>query len=536
MRMEMLEKTSPHKDIDATGPACQKALSETSKALKAFSFYPENHPLRRQILDSAYQAVSELANAGPIPLVVQRNGFSLADRQDPIENNPMTRALALELFARELQRLTFLPGLSLAEFSGFLSLLTVPPQKIAEEGGVAELLARNGIRCVMVNQIDISAVYTKKKVGESAEDPAEAADAREDLAVESAPAQGSMAQEAELSLEELLAAMAAEHDDEAYRKLARMLLNTALPLKKERYFDRLFKVALAMVEQSVEQGRSAAGRGVARIVVQQLCLGEMTEHLLDHLEEADFRHREGIYRILALLGDEVVDAVLKRLFAVGSKPSRKTLSIAVVRIGAPAVPALLAFLKNSNWQVVYAAVAILGEMGSRDAVKGLALAVYHPETRVRMETIRALAKIGGMEATSLLVSLLVSEDQSLALQAIAWLGHSRNQMALQPLLQLAKKRDLLGKSHPLKREAIIAIGRIGDRRALNILFRLVKKRYLLAPGRRLELKLAAIDAIAAMGGEQARSFLQAVAAGGGEAGRAAGAALEASAQRGDEHE
>jgi len=532
----MLENSTIQKDIDATGPACQKALSEASKALKALAFYPDNHPLRRQILDSAYQAMADLTNAGKISLVVQRGGFSFADRQETIDNNPMTRALAQELFARELQRLTFLPGISPAEFSGFLALLTVPPQKIVEDGGVAELLAKSGISHVMVNQIDISAVYTKKKVGESAEDPVDGADAQEERTAEVPPAQGSTARAAELGIDELLAAMSAESEDEPYRQLARMLLNKALPLKQERYFDHLFKVVMAMVEQNAEKGRSDASRGFARVVVQQLCLGEMSEHLLDHLEDAGFRQNESIYRILNLLGSEAVDVVMKRLYAAGSKPSRKPLSIAVTRIGAPALPSLLALLKDGRWQVVYTAVVILGEMGNRDAVKGLALTVYHPENRVRMETIRSLAKIGGMEATSLLVSLFADEDPAIAVQSITWLGRSRNQTALKQLLQLVKKRDLLLKSHAVKKEALVAIGRIGDRRALGFLCKMVRKRYWMAPGRGLELKLAAIDSIALLGGEHARAFLKTTAAGGGELGRAAAAALDSLAQRGEEHE
>lgn len=532
----MPENSTPHFDVDAAGPACVKALSETSKALKAFSFYPENHPLRRQILEVAYQAVVGLTSIGRVSLVVQRGGFSFADRQDAIGNNPMTRALAQELFTRELQRLNFFPGISLAEFSSFLSLLTVPPQKIAEDGGFAKLLSRSGIRNVTVDLIDISAVYTKKRVGESADDPADGADAQQEVPTESAPVQGSAARADELSIEEILAAMSADSDDETYRRLARMLLDKTLPLKQQGSYDRLFPVALAMVGHNAEKDRSSTSRGLARAVLLQVCLGEMTEHLLDHLEDAGFRHKDHVYRILTLLGAEVVDAVTARLFAAGSKPSRKTLMVATVRIGAPALPSLLGFLKDGRWQVVHTAAAILGEIGSRDAVKGLSLALSHPEARVRMETVRVLAKIGGMEATSRLLSLLEDEDQAIAVQAITWLGRSRSHTALQPLSGLVNKPDLFGKSHLLKKEALIAIGRIGDRQSLNLLYKVVKKRSWIAPGRRMELKLAAIDAIAALGGEQARGFLRAVAAKGGELGSAAEAALQRSVQRSDEHE
>jgi hypothetical protein len=48
----------------------------------------------------------------------------------------------------------------------------------------------------------------------------------------------------------------------------------------------------------------------------------------------------------------------------------------------------------------------------------------------------------------------------------------------------------------------------------------------------MELKLAALAAIAAVGGEPARNFLRSVAGKGGQLGRAAGAGLEALAKKG----
>lgn len=522
-------------DGDVIGPACQKALAETSKALKAFAFYPDNHPLRQQILNSAYQAVTSLTRTGRVSLVIQRGGFSLADRQDAIENNPVTKALARELFTRELQRLTFLPEISPADFSGFLSILAVAPQKIAAEGGVAGMLAKNGIGTVMVNQIDVTAVYTKKTVGQP--EDAAAADGAEvaaEPAPDAAPAQASVSQQAaELSIEELVAAMAAETDDEAYRQLARMLLQKALPLRLERNFDRLHTVLMRMAEQQADPGKSPACCGSALLVLQQLILGEMAEHLLDHLEDPDFPRKGDICGVFKLAGAEVVDAVIRRLVATGSRSSRKALGIAVVRIGVPAQPQLLALLKDGRVQVVQMAAALLGELGSRDAVKGLVLTAHHPDNRVRMESIRSLARIGGMEASSVLLSLVAEGDEASAVQAITWLGNCRNQAALQPLLQLVARRDLLGKMQALKKEALGAIGRIGDRGALPCLFKLVRKRHLIAPARRLELKLTAIEAIAALGGDQARAFLKEIAAGGNDLARAAGAALESLAQRGE---
>jgi len=528
---------APVEDSAETASICQKALSETCKALKAFSFYPENHPLREQLLRAAYHAVANLTKAGRVSLIVQRNGFAFADRQGALDNTPMTKALAQELFARELQRLTFLPELSLLEFSGFLSLLAMVPQKISDAGGMAGMLTRNDIRNIIVNQIDITAVYTKKNVGEAADEVANGTDVKEDQEPDTVQSKGSLSEEPrELSLEELLATMSEETDDVRYGQLARILLAKGRSLKQEGDFDRLYTILVEMVQQNADPTKSAARRECAHTVLQQLSLGETTEHLLNHLEDEDFAQEEMVYLILNLLGAEVVDAVIRRLIAVGSKFSRKSLMTALVRIGPPAQPSLITLLKDGRWQVVHSAVAVLGEMGNRDAVKALALTASHLENRVRLGSIRSLARIGGMEATAVLTGLLRDDNQAIAIQAITWLGNSRNQMALQPLLQLVMKRDIMGKSHTVKKEALVAIGRIGDRRALAPLFRLLQRRYWIAPGRWDELKLLAIEAIANLGGESAQVFLESVSARNDSLGPAACAALASMAQRNAEHE
>ena len=527
----------PLREGGKTAPACKMALAVTYKALKAFTFYPEDHPLRERILLGAYQALAHLAKDGMVSLVVHRGGFSFADKHAPIETTPMTKALAEELFAREIQRLIVLPELSLTEFTGFLSLLALDPPRIIAGGGLAALLKQHGIVAIALDEIDISAVFTRKKAELADEEAvAQAAGAQTESGQEGAPAEAENLQDqlGQLSIRELLALLSGDGDEHRYRQLARLLLAKALPLKLEKNFDQLFAVVDALARQCSDPARSAASREQALAVLQQLALGEMVEHLLDHLDDADFVQKEPVFLILKAVGGEVVDPVVRRLIAAGLKASRKTLMAALLRIGPAAEAALLGLLQDGRWQVVLAAIAILAEMGSRDAVRELAMTAYHSDNRVRMESIRALARIGGMEASTALIELLHDPNQAIGIHAITWIGNSRNQRALQPLLQLVQKRDLLGKSRGLKKEALLAIGRIGDRRALDLLFKLVRKRYWLASSRWDELKLVAVESIGLLGGEQARQFLSAVSAQGGHLGRVSAAGLETMAKRNPE--
>jgi len=517
--------------------ACKTALAGTYKALKAYSFYPESHPLRERILHGSFQTLAHAAKDEMLSFVVNRNGFSFADGRTPVESTPMTKALAQELFAREIQRLVVLPAISFSDFTGFLSLLSQDPPKIVAAGGLTALLKQSGIETIAVNEIDITAVFTRKKGEQEPE-------------ATSAPLQGEGGDPAQpctqlggeeldrlsqMSIEELLELMSLESADNQYRQLAQLLLVKAQPLRQERSFDRLFAVLVALIEQHTDPTRSAACRQQALAVLQQLTPGELTEHLLDHLGDAESGQKELVFLILQTVGAEVVEPVIRRLIAVGFKASRKTFTTALLRIGSPAEPALFALLKDGRWQVVLAAIAILAELGSRDAVKGLVQTAHHSDNRVRMESIRALAFIGGMEATQALLELMQDPDQAIAQHAITWLGNTRNNRALQPLLQLIWKRDLRGRITPLKKEALHAVGKIGDRRALDPLFKMVLRRYWFFPGRWNGLKVAALEAIGNLGGDQAHQFLTQVAAGGGHLGRIASADLDALSKRNPDH-
>ena len=524
---------TPHKAGDGTASACNEALTETYKALKAITFYPENHPLREKILYNAYQAMLNLMKKDRLSLIVQRNSLSIADQEAVIDNTPMIMALAKELFSREIQRLTLLPQLSLKDFVDFLSLLALDSQRVIDEGGLAGLLTKRGIQTVISNKIDISEVFTKKRFGEATDDLiAEGTVFQEDTDENTSQSEGTLPDQMnDLKIEELLALMSTETDDNRYRQLAGILFLKGQSLKVEKDFNRLFPVLLGLLDQNGDATRSAVCRDSSDMVFQQLALGEMAEHLFDHLVDKDFGLQEFVYLILNHLGRDVVDAVINRFVAVDNKVARKALETAIIRIGSPAVPALVEVLKDSTWQAVLSAVTILGEIKSRDSVKGLMLTAYHIDTRLRLESISSLAKIGGREATAVLIDLLHDKNPAVRQHVIAALGSTGNKQGLPPLIQLIKKRDVLGKMLDLKKEALLAIGHIGDRQALDPLFRMVEKRYLIAPGRQEELKILAVGIIGRLGGDSSRKFLEKIASRSGRIGRACSAALETMVQR-----
>jgi len=522
------------------------ALTELYKAQKAIAFYPESHPLREEILRRAFQAIRELMIESGLSLGVHRSGVSFLDREEKIEGTRMTLALAKELFTREIQRLIFLPELSYSDFTAFLEMLAQDPQRIISEGGVVKFLGQSGVTTIVVNEINISAVFTKRASGESYETFFEEGDfltegeisgerkgskdgsTTDDVSAKETGSFGEMPQERleNLTVHELFSLLEKETDDARYVQLARLLEGKGYSLTEGGDFDPLFPVLLGLLNQNAAATRSELQREVSLRTFHYLASGPMLEHLLNHLEDEGFKQKEIVYLILHHLGKETVEAVIPRLVASDSQFARKALTTALLRLGPSAVPALLTFLSDSSWQVVRTAVAVLGEMRNRAAVKGLLLTAYHVDTRVRLESIRSLAEIGGRDATAVLLTLLREQDRTIRRQVILWLGVTRNESALQPLLSLIMKRDLTGKIVTLKKEALLAIGRIGDPRSLDALVQFVEKRRFFAPGRWEELKILALETIGRLEGKEAQDFLRKIALRGGRIGPASAAVLK----------
>jgi HEAT repeat protein len=95
-----------------------------------------------------------------------------------------------------------------------------------------------------------------------------------------------------------------------------------------------------------------------------------------------------------------------------------------VRIGGPAVPAILEKLTDPRWYFVRNLCFILGEIGIRRAAPGLVRMLSHPEPRVKKEAVLSLGKLKAPESTNALGKILLSEgflfsskDESLRMDA-----------------------------------------------------------------------------------------------------------------------
>jgi HEAT repeat protein len=503
---------------DDSSRRCGAALADVFKALKATSFYPKGHPLRAENLQHAHQLLVTLLNGKELLLVINRTGFSATDGGAKVDNNPMAQAFARELFIRRVQRLMFLADLSFNDLQAFLLLLTIDPQKIVAAGGIESLMAKQGIKTIWTNEIDLPGIQEKLRALEG-----DTHDSLEDVLTEEAPP---LPEETDRSIDELLVLLDKERDDNRYLQLARTLADKAESFKTDGAFATLLPVMVFLLGQNSDQERSAIQREYSLFTLEQIAGGKMTDFLIQQLEERGNADNESIYRVFMLLGGKIAYVLIQRLCIADGLLARKALATALVKIGSPALPALVSMLRDERWYVVRNMVGILGELRCQECVTDLKTTANHTDHRVRKETIRALMNVGGQEAEAVIIRLMADKDTSIVRQAVLSLGIMKSQQAIQPLLEIVEGRDLFLKSITLKIEALQALGRIGTRRATPHLLGLLTRSHWLAWKKDEQLKIAAATTLGQIGDEAALPALKARAERGGSLGMACAEAID----------
>jgi len=94
----------------------------------------------------------------------------------------------------------------------------------------------------------------------------------------------------------------------------------------------------------------------------------------------------------------------------------------LIDIGRPAVPALIAALKDGDPMVRWQAAKALGEIGDSSATPALIAVLNDPQWKVREQTAKALGKIGDKSAVPAMIAALNNDRPSMKERLAAFLG------------------------------------------------------------------------------------------------------------------
>lgn len=511
-----------------------EALDSVYRALRAWKFYPKGHPTRKTTIRQAHAAMLALLDGDNLSLSCGSSGFTLPDREPLADSSPLSSALSYELFIRRVQKLTFLNDLHQDDLLDLIRVMNLPPDDITPAGGVDSLLTEHGVRTIWVNEFDLSAIHTRRQAVEAGGIVPLGLDILENDAANQTPAgldPVSAAVDAlgtEKELRALLARLAATRDEGIYLTLVRQTVACAELIKSRHELALLLPMTVLLADHLEDPDRSKILTEYARFGLEQVVANsEMIAFLLERVAVSGGIAKTTMLTVLRIAGPSGIGLTAEKLADAENLGERKTLATLLLQVGEPAVPAILAMLEDRRWHVVRNLAAILGDIGSPEAVDGLGALLRHSDIRVCKEAVRSLAKIGGRDAETAIISILPGSDPLLLPQAVTSLGGMQSRTALSGLMLLLSEKSLFLKTLPLKLEIISAITMIGDCSVVPRLAELLLSRHLLARNRWAMLKIALAACLGKLGDPRAAPALEKLARSSGELGRACTDALDA---------
>jgi HEAT repeat protein len=506
----------------------ETALKALAKLLVSIKFYPAGHPsLKGVTRDVMSGFVPLLQLHDSVVVVVRRSGFFYED--EPVgSTNTMLQKLAVSLFTRRIQRLTFLKDLSCQDLWEAAKILLLDAEVIQKKGGVQSLLQQARVTTIWTNVVDMSGIFELKKQLEvekaalpdggvladeeflatlGAPDAAESGETGSVLPTEFAPPAG------ELTFEELLKAVEMASDDQEYFSLLQRLIPVVQGNLTEKSAHLVLQTLTFLTHCCESSYIGDEKRKSARQAMAQLSSPALLNFYIDLLNEQK-RFGENRFpwvKVTCTLGDPLAKLLLTRLAAEEDSATKKILYDALVSQGEVALAAILATLKDEHWPVLRNATQLLGEIRSPAAIEPLRALLQHPDLRVRREVLRALTRIGGNSVISIIARILQGKDTELRRQAMLCLGAIKNPATIPLLVHFLQIRDWRFRQLEAKLDAIKALGEIGSREVLPALMAVVKHRPLFYRSRNNLLRADALAAIGTIGGPEALRFLESMA-------------------------
>ncbi len=463
-------------------------LIELVKAVKMHNFYPEGHPSLDNALLKSYLQLKKTVDAqGELKWRCDSKGF-YEGKMLLAPGNTEAAAMAKRLFFKRVKELTFTPRLSTHDLRVLLTVIKAEPEDVAARGGVEAIFATQDVEGILLNELRYEDLKKlKAQIQKKEEEERAAAEAKKKLEEEAAGAsEAEKEREKEekheeagedASLKELLSAAGRENDLLKYNDLAVRIREKLEPLLAEKSLEQVHAAVMAFYAHAVpSSGKSDGIRTTALDKLRGLLTKDVLAHLAAKAGAKDNQQRGATQSILVYAGDAGAEALLDAIIEAPEAATRRHLFNALVRFGGKLRPLAEARLKHQAWFVCRQMVSLLGDVGGPESIPALEAAYNHEEVRVKKEVMKSLVKLGTPRSAEFLISKLREQDASLVAQAIISLGMLKDPAAIEPLAEIAAKRENFSDLLETQKEAVKALGIIGDARAVPHLVKLLLRK------------------------------------------------------------
>jgi hypothetical protein len=206
---------------------------------------------------------------------------------------------------------------------------------------------------------------------------------------------------------------------------------------------------------------------------------------------------ESIIQYLRFTTDKAVLPLCTLLGELESGKWRKIISDLLIQLCRNEIQPLLKFLSDRNPVVVSHILYILGRVEHPSTVRYLSHLVAYPDTKIREETLQALARFGE-KGRELLLKFLKDPVPEIRGKASIALARAAKQQALKPLTDVILSEDFYKRDYEEKVAFFRALGETGAKEAIPILQQIANKRTWFKKAKWEEMKTCAANALRMM--------------------------------------
>lgn len=233
-----------------------------------------------------------------------------------------------------------------------------------------------------------------------------------------------------------------------------------------------------------------------------------TSKLLEAFNIWGREKREAAINLAKAFKYNLITPLFKALDEEERASQRKFYLSVLSQLGKDVLQEAVKRLDNEIWYVARNMIYLIRECGGKEHVKQIRPFTKHKNKKVCAEALKTLVHFNTPDALSQLRSFLNGKNPELKEYAIQLCGSYRIKKAVPFLIELLKKKDILGSGLYYKPLAVQALGRIGDPGAMDTLKKLFSSKTMLYKGASQQLKLEIIRSLEYYPFEQAGPILE----------------------------
>jgi len=217
---------------------------------------------------------------------------------------------------------------------------------------------------------------------------------------------------------------------------------------------------------------------------------------------------ESFFQYLKLLGPDTLPLVGDIWHHSDNSLIRLKASDFLEEIGKNDIPALVYLAKDSRLSLAKEVIAILGKIGSKEAIHHLEGFVDHPNKAIKLETIQSLKKIADGACNKILVKFLHDEEEEVRARAALSLKYFGDNKISGSVMQLAENKDFKKRSKVEKKALLNFLAKTKNSEICSLLQSLLKKWSILSRAKQHETRLCAVSALETMATPEAVEVLK----------------------------